>query len=408
MQDEKNIESFFDDSWTHMHGLLDEHFPEKEKKKRRLFIWWWYGIPSVLLLIGVFFWFSSHSSESRLKMKQNKASIKNMPEFVTNPAKKQEEISIESIKTMPKELEAKLEVKNKDAASTKSESILNTEKIRNFALRPSQLEQILGKSQTIGYSKDVHNVLKHNPEPVESATVVHKSMESPKQKENTYADAITALLPILIPKLHFTKGKTLNAVTLKKKKHFYYELYLGASQSNVGYHSGFVGIDIGRSLNHRWSVELGLGYRTIISGKTFIDSTEKVLDFSGKTSKYTLEPLGAGLGQLIVGSKESLRLHLVELPLKLSYRLAPKWIIYGEAIGVYQFAKEIPDALVFESNKQNMMDYLPVAQLSGHSYVGLGGGISFGQKHWRLNAGYNNWALFKPDNQYYMGLKYRF
>ena len=399
MQDKENMEQFFDDSWEHMHGLLDEHFPVKEKKKRRLVIWWWSGVALALLVLGIMLWFDNQPV-TPTKAPQNNA---------VPPKKaiaKEEQIAEKKSET----LDVAPTVSNATTIRSKKENqslilkINKRQKIKFADVKPVR-QQDNFKRALEKFEEVIVNDIEHPKAMVSESMKQTGQLSSVKEKRPSVF--LIASLPLLAPYPLATEAAELKGVIKKNTgKKFYFEVYTGASQSNLGYNAGYIGFDIGRSLTNRLSVELGLGYRTILSGKTYIDSTAKALDFSADKLEYTFEPASIGSGIATIGSKESLRLHLVELPLKLRYRLTPKWAVYGEAIGVYQFAKPIPDAV--PNNITIEKTYLPVSKLTAHAYLGLGGGISFGKNHWRLNTGYNNWAMFKPDHQYYLGLKYRF
>jgi len=398
MQDKENMEQFFDDSWEHMHGLLDEHFPVKEKKKWRLTIWWWSGLALALLALGIMLWFDNQPV-TPTKVPQN------------NPIPKKAIAQDEQIAEKKSEtLDVTPTVSDATANPSKKENsplilkINKSQKIKFAAGKPiSQYDNF--KSVSAKSEEAIINDIEHRK--AKDSESMKKTSQLSSIEEKRPSVFLIPSLPLLAPNPLATEAAELKGVIKKNTgKKFYFEVYTGASQSNLGYNAGYIGFDIGRSLTNRLSVELGLGYRTILSGKTYIDSTAKALDFSADKLEYTFEPASIGSGIATIGSKESLRLHLVELPLKLRYRLTPKWAVYGEAIGVYQFAKPIPDAV--PNNITIEKTYLPVSKLTAHAYLGLGGGISFGKNHWRLNAGYNNWALFRPDHQYYLGLKYRF
>ena len=417
MQDKENMEQFFDDSWVHMDELLDKHIPVKEKKKRRFAIWWWYGMTTILLAAGFFFWYDNQNVKGTFEPKTvDEMAITKAKEQSKTQHINQEEIAIETNKLNAVftdeqvAINDKMEQKNTSAIAQSATVNAEDKRKENNLIAPSATNQMQNSKELPSDFKQIAIIDIQESKSNMSERISGKKMDALKLTKKRNEASLVDHLPLREPNMLFAEAEELKGIKVKPKKKLYYELYTGLSQSNVGYNAAFVGFDIGHPIMNRLSVELGLGYRTIFTEKTFIDSTEKALDFFAQASDYNYTLFSSGLGSAIKGKKESLRLHLIELPLKLRFQITPRWSIYGEATGAYQFSKNVPSAVVFQgSNAAGTREkFLPVANLTAHSYIGLGAGVSFGKNHWRWNAGYNNWALFRPDNQYYMGLKYRF
>ena len=421
--DIENMEQFFDDSWGHRHELLDEHFPVKEKEKRRLIIWLWAGLAAVFITAGCAWWYigrrtfektQSHVITSagkgrknaliRTNQKERKGHTSSNPP-IANVNKNLKRTNVEKTNDI-------LDNSNRKNVQNLSQKLVSSNLEVNgpidMPMRPlrENHQNLNGGIRVVDVELNGANRIQKldNLNPKTSAFVA-------KIVKNKAETAILKQLPRLPAPHLFAKAMPLKVAILKRKKRRYADLYSGVSMSNLGYSSGFIGGDVGHSLTNRLNVELGLGYRAILINKVLLDSMGQAIDFDGASTVKYLSPGGFGSGsneKILIRNKGDLRIDLVETPVRIMYRVSPKWSAYVEAIGVYQFAKVIPPAELLSVNYESSKVLVPVANLSSHIYMGMGGGVVFGQHHWRWVAGYNNWAYFRSDNHFYAGLKYRF
>ncbi len=424
--DIENMEQFFDDSWGHMHELLDEHFPVKEKEKRRVIIWWWTGLSAVCIVGGLAWWYIGFHTFDKIKSVHTDIGKMSAPISRDQPlgkedtlAKKQliAKISENSLRHNRIEITNNLLNSSNDENDQKIAKKLIATKLevshhdnlekQTFRKKPQKQMGAIRKN-VVGQSKENTNRFqKLDSWNMDSSSIVAKLAMN---KEEPLAIKPLPSLP-LIPL--FAKSAPLKVAISKHSKRAYVELYAGVSMSNLGYSSGFLGGDVGYALTNRLNVELGLGYRSIFIHNVLIDSTNQTIEFDGTSTVKYLSPGSFGSSpteKILLRNKGNIRIDLIEVPLRILYRITPKWSVYVDGIGGHQFAKAIPAAelLYINYHPKNLRDLVPVAQLSNHKYVGIGGGVSYGQNHWRLTAGYNNWAYFRLDNQYYVGMKYRF
>lgn len=422
MQSEKeNIERFFDDSWGHMHQLLDEHFPVKEKKKKRL-AFWWTGLAAVFITAGCAWWYIGRRTFDKTQSHVNAPAGKGRKNALLRTNQKERKGH-----TSPNIPIAKVNKNLKRTNVEKTNDILDNSNRKNV----QNLSQKLASSNLeVSRPMDMPmRPLRENRQNLNGIKVVDVELNdtnriqkldnwNPKTSsaiakivKNEAETAILKQLPRLPAPHLFAKATPLRVAILKRKKRRYADLYSGVSMSNLGYSSGFIGGDVGYSLTNRLNVELGLGYRTILIHKVLLDSMGQAIDFDGASTVEYLSPAGLGSGsteKILIRNKGDLRIDMVEMPIRMMYRVSPKWSAYVEAIGVYQFAKVIPPAELLSVNYGSSKVLVPVANLSSHIYMGMGGGVVFGQHHWRWMAGYNNWAYFRADSHFYAGLKYRF
>lgn len=411
MQSEKeNMEQFFDNSWEHMHGLLDEHFPAKEKKKKRFILWWWWGMAAALIAVGAMLWLNGLSvADSQFKPQNITHSEIEKPNDPTPSPKTQTQITQnntdenEPIKSTVEDLQ-----------ENTADVISPQNKLQTIDIHQANLSTRIIQSPNLNSERKQPKVARTTQHDLSLNPALDKKAQNEKipsliKGEDQILTRLGALkpLPQIAPSLLFAQASDITIHKNKAKRKLYYELYTGVSLSSQGYQSGFAGLSVGRPLTNRLSVEQGLGCRTIVASRTAIDSLTKTVAFGKYFEQMDYANQFSGLNSAAVEGRESIRLYLIDLPLKLRYQLTPSWSIYADMNGVYQLDKKVPNPL-HSNSVATKEKSLPVTNLKGHAYIGLGGGISLGKNHLRLNVGYNNWAWFKGDSQYNVGLRYRF
>ncbi|HHB78983.1 MAG TPA: hypothetical protein ENK85_07095 [Saprospiraceae bacterium] len=394
-----NMEQFFDDSWEHMHELLEEHLPEKEKKKKR-FLFWWLGAAAFIIGLGIYFW--EDARYTRLD-RPTEVAGKNRPKVSIPTYTQKEERTPKKHPTTTLPSTGKSQTAPKKIKHSNQTIAQKTKHLLPVLSQKKEPTIVLGKSLT---EKNLQN------KPLITSHIDQTPTHQAQRKQVSILAPIEGLMPT---PLVFAQAEVVPLLTEKKPKKWYRDCYAGISASDIGNLAMFGGIDVGRSISSRFDLDIGLGYRRVQLPAGHVDSTGQYFStISFKENSWNTPSSGSLSSTLDRRSRISIHRDLIELPLKLHYRISPRWSVHTGVTGIYQFAAVQKKRDMVYSNQSTSApiqvpnQITPINNLTNQFYTSFDVGISYKCKPFNITAGYNNWNWFKSDNQLYLSLKYRF
>gem|GEM_PF-5346226 len=392
------MNQFFDDSWEHMHQLLDTYLPQKKKRKRRFAFWLLTGIGTILLTAVI--WFMQVSTP-----------------YPPPPAKDKSELIKNEKKSGSQLLPSDTGIQYKSdhrAWQQPSRTIKSLKPNSPDNQLPHTHRRLFGTRQGIAistYPKITTTGTSLLPQHPAQKPAITKARTAEKIENPTLAGSDsrgTANIPDSIsapkPKPLTEPPASIKSNIKIKKQGRYVNLYAGHSISSLGYFATSTGIYLGWRLSRRWAIETGVGYKHLVARKVLIDTISGKIKFPGWQIKQSHNPQLNNIGQSFLSGQ--FRLNLLEIPLHLRYRMSANWSCRAEVISAYVLGNSTYLTQAghrFDASISNP-DYQTTPK---PFFLGAGASLVHDLHRFRISVGYNYWPHFGPDHQITLSLIYR-
>ncbi len=384
------IESFFDDSWEHMHGLLEDHFPLEEKRKKRIGIWWWLGSAVSVFMLGWLVW-PTNSISNPIIERSIVGQTTKMPAVESSQERSSSKQAVESNDSIDKEI---ITLHNSNA-----EVVLHSndtrESLRNNSIQGIEDSKSKRPFTEILIEPNVKAVY-HNPINKHQDDLVLVSNDGPNKSEKEVVEKIQPLKSIQVirsfVKMDHEEGNQLKVeYTKPTKRRFYADIYTGVTHSFNQYNMFCGGLLGGVHITSRLGLETGLGYQI-----TQLNEESLISQWDGAFSRL------ASVGPQ-VSAPISFRLHNLIIPLNVQYQLSPKLGLFAGGVYAYQFRTQFFSSDGAQENYSTKKN----DDKSNPSYLSLQSGASYNIGRIQFDLGYRNRAFPSTDHQVFGRIRYR-
>lgn len=426
--------SFADKAWENMRKQLDEAMPVDEKQKRRLIGWWW-AIGFALLLAGAG-WFLLGSPSPQLDAlpiltTEHKKAVAQLPEPILSP-----EITI--IEPAPGHLQQQATPKP-EITSVEQETIQ-----QQLSAAPSQATKVSPERQPThptNDQKENKSVLTPSVAPLPAITEQNSALavaSNPPTNTPSASSAPRELIagiaeidglaakPLATLPLSFEKAITPNV------KNGHWLLEAGVSSRNMDRMDGFfAGLGYQRGIGHsKWLLGTGLYYRfqrlpfaaqNIVQANFSNSASQEVADQQG-APLFNVDPATNELSIKVSNGVVSIpisqlslvqKLHLVDIPLAMTYKLGTKFHLHS-TLQVSYLWKSFLDFDNNPSNERNLDQVFagvdPSRYFSSARWYSNSGKASIGQnpgdfQRWQLGAALG--LTYYPSSHLGIRVQYR-
>ena len=403
--DNSDLQQFFEDSWQHMHKLLDVHMPVAKRRRSRLLIGLWIGLGMFLLaaaswLIDAFI----HPIPSAPALPSEKIEIYDETDYTQMPSNAYD---VRHNTPTHRTMDISPDHTSPDRPAKRAIAAPPTPKRRephHSLKKKPPVQQILMSFQP--------NILKsaaHSPSTsaVDTPTAKATTFVHPLQKPaSDIAPIDIAYTPQLLTMSIAKANRPPMTQDITQRPQSYLDIYAGTTLSIWAYFSASAGAHLGVSLTSQWEIETGLGYKYLFAREVTYKPTTKSIRFQGKKIYTDLFSHDHQLSSTpIPAITYALHLHLIELPLRLRYRRTSRWSIHAEIIGATAFATRLyPHA----SHSWDLSSKFLTGSIQKVPFLwGAGGGCSYRLHRVRLSMGYRYWPNLDSDHQLNLYLSYR-
>ncbi len=366
--DNKNMEHFFDDSWQHMHGLLEEHLPEKKKV-----LFWNWRWPIAMASVCFLLWWGWTRWDDVPELPSTtgtpKVEVKLVPNQPNQPTRPQ------AVKPPIAKVENPTNIKNKPGEKVSPPSGKNTtpkivKKSANKKL--ASIERSKKKDQNQSHKHPINTKLQKTKLISGQPKINHSSL--------------TESLPVRLSKLNsavpFLPKATLHH---KFKGQNSLNVYTGVTLSSLRYHYESAGLLWGHTWTPRLRSEAGVGVGVLNTEITDNQIFSPNLKFEDNSVFSTASPSMRNM----TGYRD-IQLYSLEFPLEVQFRLRPRLYIFGGGVYTHGFGSTIS----------------PV-QRKFYQFVSLDAGIGYQLKRLRIGLGYENQLISTANHQVFLKVKWR-
>jgi hypothetical protein len=346
-----------DQGWEKMKAMLDAEMPVEGSPKRRAILWWWTGAASILVLLAGLMFFDSPNDTKGIASKNS-----NKEQITVNNNPKTTDNQQSTKKSATGLINEKFQNRTTTALTSSEKTEKKTSNFANSNFSPpsnkiaSNLSLNRPEKSTAGSSKFKKEEIKDRKS--DSKEITSELVISENSRKE--------IIPITALDLIQNQGVQMNpsltsdlAIETAKTRKITWRVQSGILMEDL---SQIRGWSLGFSGNHslkspRWSVQAGLAYSRINQPLAYFSTTD---DDSFQDEKITgldsVEHTGYNSYDISrISARERFSInqsyHFLEIPLRINYKLSPKWELYAG----------IKPSFRFEFPEKNNAEYLSVS-----------------------------------------------